>query len=537
MPTSIGQFQGVDILPGTNAEVSVQVNKIRAGATAPQNPNSITSDVMKPTAPLDIPDTPTPVDTAGLEGAIGQSTSSLTAELEAQAKEREKTADEWFTRLFDEQSSAPGEVSLRNTAEQKFGVDTAEAELRDVNQQLLEEQQALRKQEERIRENRQGLETGGVEGELRRVRSESLSRQADLAVIQLSKQGRYDSAKAIADRAVAAKLETQRQELAVLELAYERNKDLFTTAEQRAFESKQADRKWALDMQAYKEQAKYAQMIKQNDPKYQAELKKVLSEINAGGGVTITNPLAGPYSNALNTILASGKFTKDQKASLIAGINQGEDPFTIVKNQAKNLLGQTGDTKLTGYEVARGQLDSVKDALDRYYAAGGKTGIFYGSYEQVINKLGEVDDPELVSVAVEIASALQIYRNAVSGTAYSVQEGKDIASIFPGINKTQGLNEAVLTGRARAFEATIDETYRSVLGSAYDQLKNANESGAKGQKGDSQFVEETLSRAGVSYDGVLRAVPSGKRAVINNKTGEIGYIEPSEFDSALYTSL
>lgn len=189
---------------------------------------------------------------------------------------------------------------------------------------------------------------------------------------------------------------------------------------------------------------------------------------------TLTNQDASKYSGALSVILGSDKFTKEQKNALIKSVNQGQDPVSVIKNQAKNIMGQTEATKVTGFEVAKAQLDDVNTALKEYYANGGKTDIFRGNFEKVINKLGEVQDPKLVSLAVQISSSLQQYRNAVSGTAYSVQEGKDIASIFPGIDKSQGLNEAILSGRKAAFDSTIDASYRSVLGQTYDQLKASN---------------------------------------------------------------
>ena len=201
-----------------------------------------------------------------------------------------------------------------------------------------------------------------------------------------------------------------------------------------------------------------------------AKINKEITDLDIG---TINNPDAGQYSKALSVILGSGKFTKDQKADVVRSINSGEDPLTVIKNQAKNLLGQSGDTKLTAYEVAKSQLDDVDSLLKDYYASGGETSIFKGSYEKVVNKLGEVKNPKLVEISTQIAAALQIYRNAVSGTAYSVQEGRDIASIFPGINKTEGLNTAILNGRKKAFDSTIDASYRSVLGSTYDELKKS----------------------------------------------------------------
>lgn len=188
---------------------------------------------------------------------------------------------------------------------------------------------------------------------------------------------------------------------------------------------------------------------------------------NAGGGGAV----AGPYAGLVSTILGSGKFTKPQAAAVTNAINSGEDPVTVIKNQAKNIMGQTEASNVTKYETAQSSLADIQKNLADFYANGGKTGIFSGNYEKVINKLGTLNDPKLVDLATQIQANLQIYRNAVSGTAYSTQEGADIASIFPGINKSSGLNAAILNGRMKAFDSTIDGTYRSALGSAYDKLK------------------------------------------------------------------
>lgn len=207
--------------------------------------------------------------------------------------------------------------------------------------------------------------------------------------------------------------------------------------------------------------------------KTNAETAKTKAETAGLGIPSVTNPQAGQYKGALDVILGSAKFTKDQKTAVVNAVNNGQDPFSVIKNQAKNIMGQTEATKVTNFEVAKSQVQDLSSLLKDYYAQGGKTNLLSGSYEKVLNNLGQVNDPKLVSLATQISSALQIYRNAVSGTAYSEQEGKDIASIFPGINKTQGLNDAILAGRLKAFDSTIDGSYRSALGSTYDDLKNA----------------------------------------------------------------
>lgn len=243
---------------------------------------------------------------------------------------------------------------------------------------------------------------------------------------------------------------------------------------------------------------------------------------NYGGTSTISTASTAnnnsQYATALQTILGSGKFTKDQTQSIINAINNGDDPVTVIKNQAKALLPATEASNLTKYEVAKQSMEDLQNALNEYYANGGKTNILSGNFEKVLNKLGTVNDPKLVEIATEIASNLQQYRNAVSGTAYSIQEGQEISSVFPGIDKTQGLNEAILAGRLNAFDSTIDNTYETVLGKAYDQLKESEFSGNNFSDEDLIFtVQQSASkyqdqggRERLIQDLVNKGVPQDK---------------------------
>ena len=85
-----------------------------------------------------------------------------------------------------------------------------------------------------------------------------------------------------------------------------------------------------------------------------------------------------------------------------------------------------------------------------------------------------MNDPDKPALAVQLQGAIQAYRNAISGTAYSDQEGRDINSIFPGIDKSQTLNDAITKGRTKLFDSSIDAFYRTALGNAYDDLKDSN---------------------------------------------------------------
>lgn len=183
-----------------------------------------------------------------------------------------------------------------------------------------------------------------------------------------------------------------------------------------------------------------------------------------------------PYAGAISTILGSGKFTKSQTQQITNAINNGEDPFTVIKNNAKNIMGQTEATKLSSYEAADSAMRALQANLQKFYDGGGDTGLISGNLEKANNRLfGATGDPKKVELATQVAISLQAYRNAISGTAYSEQEGKDIASVFPGINKSHGLNDAVISGRLKADEAIIDGIYKTALGEkTYESLKTAS---------------------------------------------------------------
>ncbi len=191
----------------------------------------------------------------------------------------------------------------------------------------------------------------------------------------------------------------------------------------------------------------------------------------AGGG--LGGSINPEYAGIVDTILGSGKFTKDQANAVRKGIVSGESPLSVVKNQSKAIM--EGDmAKNTGnLEIALTQMQSLDSLMKEFYANGGKTGLISGNLEKVANSFGNVKDPKLVDISVKISRALQKYRNAISGTAYSDQEGKDIASIFPGIKKGEVLNNAITQSNIEAMDADINEAYRNTIGAGYDKLKAA----------------------------------------------------------------
>lgn len=236
------------LTPETTGASSSRQNRATRGydttpLSTPSLPQSITSgDLSSTDTPFNLPQSrPTQSLGANLLGQIESQNDSFTADLSAKTKlqesERDKSLKDYISSLADDKGE-----NTRTSEKYAQEVDPVETELKDINQKILSEKVGLQRQIEQIEKNTGGMLTSGVQQEVNRAQTESLRRQADLSITQMAIQGRYDSAKQIADRAVAAELEQQKQENDILKTIYEDNKDKFTTAEQRQFETMQKDR-------------------------------------------------------------------------------------------------------------------------------------------------------------------------------------------------------------------------------------------------------------------------------------------------------
>lgn len=212
--------------------------------------------------------TPTPV--------INVPTPRQATQQDAMLAQFETQAEDDFTRRQMEQSAQT--ETTKNTALQDYlqslkdqkglatltaeqygqpgGVDEVAVELNDINDKIRREQLGLRRSIERVQEKGGGLAAGAT-AEIGNLERESFAKQADLSVIQMAVQGRYDSAKEIADRAVNAKLEQQQIYNETLKFAYSEAKEAWTTAEQREFETLLANRERKLEEERQNQQSIY----------------------------------------------------------------------------------------------------------------------------------------------------------------------------------------------------------------------------------------------------------------------------------------
>lgn len=245
-----------------------------------------------------------------------------------------------------------------------------------------------------------------------------------------------------------------------------------------------------------------------------------------GGGSG--SPVSGsnPYSSVIPTILGSGTFTKQQASAITNAIKNGDDPFTVIKNQAKNIMGQTEATKLTSYEAADNAMQDVEKSFNNYYQAGGDTGIISGNWEDVLQKAGQVKDPAKRALATEVAISLQAYRNAISGTAYSNQEGQQIQNVFPGINKSEGLNKAIIAGRLKADGSIIDGIYKTALGeNTYDNLKAISQSETAPKQSPTSKFDSVADSIDVDTKTGSATLPRSVWKGVEDKDGLLDYVK------------
>jgi hypothetical protein len=204
--------------------------------------STISATSLAPATPMTLA-TPAPATQApGMMAEFQDATDTFTQNLQDQAKLAEAPKTNALNDYIAQLTQAQGVSGLTNDAYAvKGGVNDITPELNDINDKMRRESLSLRRQSEAIA-NSGGQSKAQAQAQINNIERESFAKQADLAVIQQAVQGRYDSAKEIADRAVTAKLEKQTNDLAILKFNYEENKDAFTLKEQRAFESMVADR-------------------------------------------------------------------------------------------------------------------------------------------------------------------------------------------------------------------------------------------------------------------------------------------------------
>lgn len=273
--------------------------------------------------------------------------------------------------IQDTLSNITGETRL--TANEYAGtVDPAKAELNAINARMNDEALAGRRRIESI------LKTPGVTKEsagdmINEIQRTNASTLADLAVVQMAKQRAYEGAKEIADRAVQAKVEDQKNKLNALMFTYTENKELFTKAEQRQFEIAQGDRKRKLDaeeknlqrisdlsLEALKDGAPTSVVTKMRNAKTESEA------ISLGGQYVGRLDREVKLANIAQSKASTAKVYQDIAESKIKNM-VGKGNLRQLSYEDNARLNSTPQAKVINDGVRYASaLDNYKDAIKKY---------------------------------------------------------------------------------------------------------------------------------------------------------------------------
>jgi hypothetical protein len=306
----------------------VPSNRVDTSGSTVVSPESL----QTPT-PIKVPPAPVSTATAGMQGALESAQTQTDTYLQDLTKATEtaqigknSALEQYLGTLM-----APGEVA--RTAEayaQKGGVDDIQKELDVINNKILTEQNSLRRRINTLQRMGGGL-ASGAQSEIENLERESLSKQADLYVIQMGVQGRFDSAKAIADRAVSAQLEVQQQKQNVLGLIYQENKEMFTKAEQREFETKQADRERKIQEEADNKKSMYELAIQaQMDGAPTSVVEQMLASKTKEEALAIGGSYIGALDREAKRASISNIYSQISERN-----RKTEDPVQLAKAEAR----------------------------------------------------------------------------------------------------------------------------------------------------------------------------------------------------------
>jgi hypothetical protein len=226
---------------------------------------AITPQGLQPSPSLQVP--PTPVSTAipsargAMEAGAEQATSAFENYLISQREQAKERVTASEKSLREKAAELLGIPQQQATLEQEADIEGKLQEQKEAraarianNNLLIQEQRALAKQIEAIRENPTGMSASAMQSEIDRVSRESLSKQADISLMGLTLEARFEnatfdltSAQSLIKHKISLLTEPIKTQLEFQKFFLERNYDLLDKSEKAIMDKLIADNKAKLD--------------------------------------------------------------------------------------------------------------------------------------------------------------------------------------------------------------------------------------------------------------------------------------------------
>lgn len=376
----------------------------------------------------------------------------------------------------------------------------------------------------------------------------STSRAADLAILRDVASGDADRARARAKEKVDAELAPMKAELEAKKFVLEQNSDIWN-----ATEKAQLDQDIKAEERAYDEQKEEKEKIEDlkvafvengGDPKEFSgkdfsTFDEALEVMGSGLQGANNETLKLDNGNTLLINKQTGKIIKNfggsESLSGKGGPAGAFDPLISITSALENTVAgkKAVATQLKGFiqaenydaaydqianTVAQGLpaenrnrfisaridtevLSGLKDAVQAYSDAGGDMGLLKGKQEEIRRKLGNVKDPALTALAVQLQREFQTYRNVMTGAAFTPEESREYASVNPTTKKSLDLNLAVIDGALNQLNNRVEGTINAVVPQAQElaDIINIPKEAAKENRAQMEGAwEETVSTTGPS---------------------------------------
>lgn len=311
-------------------------------------------------APIAVPNIKESTVASGITGAatgILESSKNLLAEA-TKAKETAGVAKEdTKSAILSKLSELAGVQESRGQVEDQFGVNKKLEAYNDITNRLEASQRA------QVNELRSvtGLTEAGRNAAAREINRKYAFEQADLALIQSAANRDYISAQAMADKRIELQLEPIKTALDTLKFVYEDNKDTFSKAEDRLFQTKISQ-----DERAYKEQYDKAKTLQ--DTKLQ-----LLAKARANEAPSSILSLIQSAETPEDAILAAGTYVNDRPSISTQVIDVGGKKLLINSKTGETIreFGE-GETPATQLQLAQsqGNIENVNTLLKDKYLTG-----------------------------------------------------------------------------------------------------------------------------------------------------------------------
>lgn len=310
----------------------------------------ITSDQLKPSPTLNLPDAPK-YTYGGIPGAtealVTQAKTDQQNQLDLQKQGVDNSLKQYMDELVNSGNiSSSVDRTAQNTAKEKYNYYTS----------LLEQENLANRRAIEAIQSRGGL-ASQVDAEVADVNRKSLSKQADIAILQTAANRDYETASAIADRQVALNLEKSNAKLSALKYFYEQNKSDFTTQETRAYEQKikEEERAYNKEAELQKTISEIKTNVAQSDAPNKLELLTKLGQVKS---LDEALGVAGQYSGDYLKVQLLKEQIKTEKAQ------QSNYYANIAKTKSETGGGTSTDTsKLTDAQVQNaGYADRIQQA-------------------------------------------------------------------------------------------------------------------------------------------------------------------------------